>query len=655
MKIKCLKKISLISLSLALVACNAPPANDSVAPVAKTKIELPKNYHYHLPHFARHSDRQNLIDNFYRYRNAMNAAKQGDNFQVADYLNDKNSPDALKNNVRTQWLNKLGDVADWENFEKQYALLPESSRTKNINCYNELMNITQTKTISLEAAVLAKSNDNLSAACNKLITAAAFSGSLNKDEVWKRVWVLLAYNKTTEARALADALGEPLPNKLGINTTTHTTTKKKGKKKIKTTHTTVNLPNGTRASNAAALYGIVSPNARNQSNVMSRFNTISGSLKADERAFAHGILGLSDAKDLKMASALNHFQAANSQYFSEDQWEWYARAALRLQRWDSVENIINQMPVDLKNTAKWQYWLARAFENNGKKHNATPLYQSAAESGRNFYAVLSQEELGIPLNAKNNAEAQIPLINNILQNKAINQALVLFEEAYQTGNREMRVAAGLQWRYAVANFDEPNLIASAQLANDIGFYEMAIYSADKTNHLLNFDLRYLSPYRETMNYYAHQNGIDPAWAYGIIRQESRFMMTAQSGVGASGLMQIMPATARLIAKQIGISDYDINDLNTNIQMGTWYLADGRNKMGSEVLATAGYNAGPHRATKWRANVPLEGAIYAETIPFNETRDYVKKVMTNTMYYNALFGHSGSLKQRMGTVAASKGE
>ncbi|MBP3221441.1 MAG: lytic transglycosylase domain-containing protein [Neisseriaceae bacterium] len=651
MKNKYLNKISLIALTALLAACTASTQRDEVVPVAETKVELPKNYHYHLPHFAHHSDRQHLIDNFYRYRNAMNAVKQGDHFQAADYLADQHSPDALKNNLRQAWLNKLGDNADWENFAQQYALLPESSRTKNINCYNELMTITQTKTISLEAAVQAKSNDNLPAACVKLITAAAYTGSLNKDEVFKRVWVSLAYNKTSEARALADALNEPLPNKLGIQTTTTTSVQKKGKKKIKTKHTSVQLPNGSRASNAAALYSIVSPDGRNKSNVSAQFNTLSGSLKADEKAFAHGILGLSSAKDLNMTAALHHFQAANPAFFSEEQWEWYARAALRLNRWDLVENIISQMPENLQNTAKWQYWQARAYENNGKQQQATPLYQAAADSGRNFYALLSQEELGIPLNAKNNAEAQIPLINNILQNKAINQALVLFEEAYQTGNREMRVAAGLQWRYAVANFDEPNLIASAQLANDIGFYEMAIYSADKTNHLLNFDLRYLSPYRETMNYYAHQNGIDPAWAYGIIRQESRFMMTAQSGVGASGLMQIMPATARLIAKQIGISDYDINDLNTNIQMGTWYLADGRNKLGSEVLATAGYNAGPHRARKWQANVPLEGAIYAETIPFNETRDYVKKVMTNTMYYNALFGNSGSLKQRMGTVAA----
>lgn len=651
MKIKYLNKISLLTLAALLAACTASTQQDEVAPVAETKMEQPKNYHYHLPHFAKSSDRQQLLDNFYRYRNALNEVKQGVGFQAADYLSDKNSPEALKNNLRAAWLNKLGENADWETFATQYALLPDASRNKNINCYNELMNITQTKTISVEAAIQAKSNDNLPAGCVKLITAAAYSGSLNKDDVWRRVWVSLAYNKTSEARALADALNEPLPNKLGIQTTTTTSVKKKGKKKIKTKSTTVQLPNGSRASNAATLYSIVSPTGRNQSNVATQFNTLSGSLKADEKAFAHGILGLSSAKDLNMHAALRHFQAGNEQFFTHEQWEWYARAALRLQRWDLVEHITDKMPTELQNNPAWQYWRARALTANGK--DATALYQSAAASGRNFYAVLSQEELGMPLNSTNNAEAQIPLINNILQDKNINQALVLFEESNNGGGRDMRVAAGLQWRYAVADFDEANLIASAQLANDIGFYEMAIYSADKTNELLNFDLRYLSPYRDTTTYYAKQNGIDPAWVYGLIRQESRFMMTAQSGVGANGLMQIMPATARLIAKQIGISDYDINDINTNIMMGTWYLADGRNKLGHEVLATAGYNAGPHRAKKWQANVPLEGAIYAETIPFNETRDYVKKVMTNTMYYNALFNNnnSGSLKQRMGTIAA----
>ena len=161
------------------------------------------------------------------------------------------------------------------------------------------------------------------------------------------------------------------------------------------------------------------------------------------------------------------------------------------------------------------------------------------------------------------------------------------------------------------------------------------------------------PYRDLVVRYANENNVDPAWVYGLIRQESRFVMGAQSSVGAQGLMQVMPATANMIAKKIGMSNNELYTINGNIRMGTWYMADARrNLQNNEVLATAGYNAGPGRARKWQSNTPLEGAIYAETIPFNETRDYVKKVMANTTYYASLLGsNQTSLKQRMGIIPA----
>ncbi|MGN6954838.1 lytic transglycosylase domain-containing protein, partial [Neisseria sp. P0015.S004] len=151
--------------------------------------------------------------------------------------------------------------------------------------------------------------------------------------------------------------------------------------------------------------------------------------------------------------------------------------------------------------------------------------------------------------------------------------------------------------------------------------------------------------------YAAQAGVDPAWVYGLIRQESRFVMSAQSSVGAQGLMQVMPATAREIAGKIGMSSSELYTMDGNIRMGTWYMADAKRRLqNNEVMATAGYNAGPGRARNWQASSPLEGAIYAETIPFTETRDYVKKVMTNATYYASLFNEpQTSLKQRMGTV------
>ncbi len=232
---------------------------------------------------------------------------------------------------------------------------------------------------------------------------------------------------------------------------------------------------------------------------------------------------------------------------------------------------------------------------------------------------------------------------------AIARALTLFKAG--GGDRAMRRAAQAEWRYATRGFNEDTKLAAAQLAYDNQFYEMAIHTADSTTHKLNYNLRYISPFRDITGRYAAEAGIDPAWVYGLIRQESRFMLGAQSSVGAQGLMQVMPATAREIAGKIGMDSSELYTMDGNIRMGTWYMSDAKRRLqNNEVMATAGYNAGPGRARQWQASSPLEGAIYAETIPFDETRDYVKKVMTNATYYASLFKQANtSLKQRMGVV------
>jgi peptidoglycan lytic transglycosylase len=144
--------------------------------------------------------------------------------------------------------------------------------------------------------------------------------------------------------------------------------------------------------------------------------------------------------------------------------------------------------------------------------------------------------------------------------------------------------------------------------------------------------------------------------YGLMRQESRFATMAKSDVGAAGLMQIMPDTARWVARQIGMKGYRkglIHQLDVNIKLGTYYMKTVSHQFDDNpVLASAAYNAGPTRARQWRGTQPMEGAIYVETIPFDETRDYVKKVLSNTMYYSKLFGQtSQTLKQRLGTIEA----
>jgi len=153
-----------------------------------------------------------------------------------------------------------------------------------------------------------------------------------------------------------------------------------------------------------------------------------------------------------------------------------------------------------------------------------------------------------------------------------------------------------------------------------------------------------------------EHALEEAWVYGLMRQESRFASHAKSEVGAAGLMQIMPATAKWAARRIGMKGYQkglIHQLDVNLRLGTYYMKNVYSQFDENpVLASAAYNAGPSRARRWRGETELEGAIYAETIPFDETRDYVKKVMSNTIYYAKLFGNTAeSLKARLGTIAA----
>ncbi len=171
--------------------------------------------------------------------------------------------------------------------------------------------------------------------------------------------------------------------------------------------------------------------------------------------------------------------------------------------------------------------------------------------------------------------------------------------------------------------------------------------------------RFPTPHREQVVARSRDIGLDPAYVYGLIRQESRFVVEARSQVGASGLMQVMPATARWTARKIGLTDWrpqQITERDTNIQIGTAYLKFALDDFeGSLPLAAAAYNAGPSRARAWRNGPVLPGEIWAENIPFEETRDYVQRVLTNTVNYAALMSPAPqSLRQRLGTVGPRSG-
>lgn len=331
---------------------------------------------------------------------------------------------------------------------------------------------------------------------------------------------------------------------------------------------------------------------------------------------------------------------------------WQVRAELRQPRidWDWVAKSIRRMSADQAAEPVWVYWYARALEAQGNKKAATQYYESIT-ADLNFYGQLASEELGrTPVLPPAPPPVSAAELQEARANFGLQRAIQLFDLGW-------RPEAVPEWNFTLRGMTDRQLLAAAELARQEHIYDRVVNTSLLTDKEIDFTQRFIAPFEGRVTEKARLINLDPAWVYGLIRQESRFITDARSRVGASGLMQLMPATARWVAKKIGMKDFtpsSVNDFDTNTVLGTNYLSMVLGNLnGSQVLATAGYNAGPGRPVLWRSKLaaPVEGAVFAETIPFTETRLYVKNVMSNATYYAMMFtGKPHSLKQRLGVIS-----
>ncbi|MEO9302003.1 transglycosylase SLT domain-containing protein [Acinetobacter pittii] len=353
---------------------------------------------------------------------------------------------------------------------------------------------------------------------------------------------------------------------------------------------------------------------------------------------------------------LQYFDASYGYPLSPEEAEIYARQAIRFGAWESLIRAIDSMTVTQKQEDRWQYWLARATEQRGdsaSKATAQQIYRKLAQAGDDYHNLLAKDRLGErynhqPYDDQPTASDLRRLDQNIHFNRAFTLRRINANPTYT--NREWNWAV----RQAYLQHDDGLLLAAAKRAHDMGWYDRAIYAADRTTNKHNDTYRYVTPHKTNVVSHSYNAGIDPAWAYGLMRQESRFVTSARSHVGAGGLMQIMPDTAKLIARQMGetYNPAALNEMNTNIRYGTFYLSMIQGQLSNNpVLATAGYNAGPNRARRWQPDYQsISADQYTETIPLLETRDYVKHVMTNATHYGVILGQGAqSLSQRMKVI------
>ena len=462
---------------------------------------------------------------------------------------------------------------------------------------------------------------------------------LKLDDVWERVRRLLEADKLRDARDAARYLPDgQIPEAKTLDAIVERPLRFLDK-----------LPPGleqSRKLRELTMYALARVARNDVDEAAQRWQRLAPRFRAPEQAYLWGQLAWLAARR-HMPEALAWYDKANGIRMSEDQAAWWVRIALRSEDWASVRRAIEALPGEQAAQPDWVYWLGRAKAAQGHKEEAQALYRRIAGQ-HNFYGILADEELGRPLVIP--PRTQAPSSEELAAaagNPGLRRALALLR-------LDLRVEGVKEWNFSLRGMSDRQLLAAAEVARRNDVLDRAISAADRTRSEHDFSARFPAPFRDEVSAKSQELALDDGWVYGLIRQESRFVMSARSGVGARGLMQVMPATAKWVAKKIGLKDFhpgESYDTATNVNLGANYLKMVLTRLDNHpVLACAAYNAGPGRAQRWRGEQPMEGAIYAETIPFAETRDYVKKVMSNATYYAALFqGKPQSLKARLGIV------
>ncbi|MGJ7489024.1 transglycosylase SLT domain-containing protein [Variovorax sp. ZT4R33] len=549
--------------------------------------------------------------------------------------------------LRNDWLLLLGQRRDWEGFAAIHAGYRMRDDAQ-VQCYATLVDVlktgaaTKAQVESVRDTWLRQrdADDGCLTAADRLIA----SRLLTPDTAWKKARLAIEANRPQAARAaITLAAPDALPTFDQVN-----------------------------ASAAKFLGGaiIAASRARKEMVVLALIKVAMADpdqaagqlegkwapmLSAEERNWLWGTIGRQAATKLSPQANVYFANVTKNSDLSDDMLGWKVRAALRAGQWKDVNASVLAMSETAQDDPTWVYWRARALSAMGgdeRKAQARTLLETIAGT-RGFYELLALEDLGQRAVVPTKPD---PLTLEEKQAARNNPSLARGLYAISIGLRPEGVR---EWNYATNLHDkggmgDRELLAAADLACQREVWDRCINTSERTKGAIDIEQRFPMPFHDTVLRKSQDIGLDPAYVYGLIRQESRFIMDARSGVGASGLMQVMPATAKWTANKIGLAGFtanQINDRETNITIGTNYLKLALDDFdGSMALAAAAYNAGPGRPRSWRNGPVLDAAIWAENVPFNETRDYVKKVLANTTNYAAIIsGQPQSLKSRLGRI------
>lgn len=553
---------------------------------------------------------------YYDLRNRLSSASDD---ELMSFINSYDTT-PLSYRIRTQWLYRLAEDQRWDQYLKVYKHQGGAKlRCAYLHAKLATDNSRKTESEVLQATQkLWLSGKDHPGECDEVFHKFENSKYLTGPLIWERIELAMDRGNTSLAKELSKKLGSKGRGQVDLWIKVH-----KHPRKYLTSR---QLRKRDLVNRKIIVHGIQRLARRDAEDAKKLWES---SLRT-RRGFGRQELGEMDRYIALRSAYQSHPKAyqwltqLNNRWVNDTVRYWRAMSALRDQNWQALLTSINNLPQDEKDEPKWQYWLARALEMQGDKAAANKQFQTVAKQ-TNYYGFLAADRIGAEYSfnlerlSRNNDElvkiANLPAIKRARELYVVDQA--------DDARRE--------WRLATRNFNNEQLHQAALLAHDWGWHYNAIITVAQTAHRSDYDLRFPTPYRELVLGNADSNGISPSLIYGIARRESAFRPTARSSVGALGLMQLMPGTARLESRLLGRqrpSYSEILDEENNILLGSSYLKRMLERFGgNNALATAAYNAGPRRVDSWiPKSDTIPSDIWVDTLPFKETREYVRAVL-----------------------------
>ena len=559
----------------------------------------------------------------------------------------------VEDRLRNDWLRELGRRRAWSDIAADMPRF-RMNDDREVSCYALLAEHEGGKpgpglaARAMAAWIAQREADD---GCHEMGKRLFEAKVIDSESVWRKLQSSMEASRPKAAKRVAELLGKPVEKSVA-ELNDNAVRVLDGKRALPSTHT----------ARLAAL-ALVRVSQQNPEDAAKRLESRwKQGMPASWQAWTWAQIGRQSAMS-GQADAVRHYRTAWELVdrldappgWSDDVLAWGVRSALKSAdavSWRLIQRAIEAMSPTAQKDPAWQYWLAQSLVHTprsgldglAQREQSKQMLKDIA-SPLHFYGKLALEELGRPIELpttptpptadERTAAASHPGLSRALRLMALG----------------LRHEGIREWNYSLIGMSDRELLAAAQRACDREIWDRCINTSDRTRSEVNLAQRFPTPFRADVMAKTAEIGLDPAYVYGLIRQESRFITDARSTVGASGLMQVMPATAKWTAKRIGLpfKQEMITDRDANLRIGTSYLKIVLDDFGgSQAMAAAAYNAGPSRPRRWREGSTLEAAAWAETIPFHETRDYVKKVLSNATLYAALLGQSAvSLKARLG--------